>query len=113
MVKAIGIDIVDVDRIRGAMQNHRFVERILTDAEMERTLTPAYVAGRWAAKEAASKCCQALRNWHDIQVLTGENGSPSILVKSGILQPGEKMMISITHEKGHAAAVAILVLEPS
>ena len=109
MVKAIGIDIVDVDRIRLAMKNPRFVERILTSREQERAVSATYLAGRWAAKEAAAKCIPALRNWHDIEVLSEADGSPKAHINAGIIGPGEAILLSITHERGHAAAVAILV----
>jgi len=112
MVKAVGIDLVNLDRIRTAMQNPRFVERVMTPLERARPLSPAYVAGRWAAKEAAAKCLPALRRWHDIEISTGDNGEPIVTLKPGILDQNEQLLISITHEKGHAAAVAMLVAGP-
>lgn len=112
MVKAIGIDMVSVDRIRRAMRNPRFLERVLTRAEQRRELTPAYVAGRWAAKEAAAKCLPTLRRWHDIEVGTAEGGAPVVTFADGILADNERLLVSITHEKGHAAAVAVLVAGP-
>lgn len=112
MVKAVGIDLVNLDRIRTAMQNPRFVERVLTDRERARPLSPAYVAGRWAAKEAAAKCLTRLRRWHDIEIDTGASGEPTVTLAPGILDHNEKLMVTISHEKGHAVAVALVVSGP-
>ena len=60
-VLGIGIDLIEIDRIRQAWQRHgeRFLNRIFTDRELDYCLTkkdPApSLAARWAAKEAVAK----------------------------------------------------------
>jgi holo-[acyl-carrier protein] synthase len=61
MIVGIGIDAVEVARIRRALERHpRFRERVFTKAELEAAARRgvgevAYLAKRWAAKEATSK----------------------------------------------------------
>ena len=59
MLVGLGMDLADIGRMERALQRHgaRFANRILAPAEQEvcPELRPAFVAGRWAAKEAAVK----------------------------------------------------------
>ena len=116
MIKGIGLDIVEIDRIAKAMKRtNKFKDRILTDKE--KSLFEAYsetrkiefLAGRFAAKEAFSKAvgtgigeqCKL----HDMEILKGEAGNP-ILYFKGELVNG---FVSITHSKHYAAAQVILL----
>jgi holo-[acyl-carrier protein] synthase len=109
VIRGLGIDVVSIDRIRAAMENPRFLERILTEKERQTTLTPERVAGRWAAKEALSKALPQLNNWHDVEVFNDGEGAPFAVLGEGVsLQPGMNLLLSISHESGYAAAVAIV-----
>lgn len=109
MIRGLGVDVVSIDRIRSAMENPRFIERILTEKERETPLTPERVAGRWAAKEALSKALPQLNNWHDVEVFNDESGAPyAVLGERITLEPGSNLLLSISHESGYAAAVAIV-----
>lgn len=109
MIVGLGIDVVSIDRIRAAMRNPRFLPRILTDREICMGLTPERVAGRWAAKEALSKALPKLRNWHDVEIENAATGEPHVrILGEGIVEPGLNLMVSISHESGYAAAVAIV-----
>lgn len=110
MIIGIGIDVVAIDRIRQAMEhNSRFLERILTERERQTLLTPERVAGRWAAKEALSKALPRLNHWHDVEVMNGLTGEPVVTLAAHLgLEPGVNLHVSISHESGYAAAVAIV-----
>lgn len=110
MVVGLGIDLVEVERIRKAMQNPRFVYKILTDAEREYCGNSAMkVAGRWAAKEAIYKAVGLPLTWLDVEILPDEIGSPRVKFHTNQFDPKRlRLNISITHERGHAAAVAVL-----
>lgn len=105
MILGLGIDAVDVARIGRAMQNPSFVHRILTDQERLGCRTPESVAGRWAAKEAIAKALGFPLSWQDVEISNDDKGRP---VASAPIEPGQKLLISITHEKSVAVAVAIL-----
>lgn len=111
MVVGLGIDLVEVARIKKAMENPRFVYKILTDAEREYCGdSPMRVAGRWAAKEAIYKALGiATITWLDLEILPDELGMPRVQVRSNSFDTKRlRLNISITHERGHAAAVAVL-----
>ncbi|MBS1704777.1 MAG: holo-ACP synthase [Armatimonadetes bacterium] len=106
MIVGLGIDIVEIDRIEQALARKGFARRILTPGERDRTLTARYVAGRWAAKEAAKKAFPLIEKWHQVEVLTGPDGRPTMWVHG--FPALWKWHVSITHERSHAAAVVVL-----
>lgn len=110
MILGLGIDVIDVERIELAMTDPKFIQRILTPAEqaISPMLAPR-LAGRWAAKEAIAKAVSVALSWQDVEILNDEGGKPSAAINPGKYNmQGKQLLISITHEKGHAAAVAIL-----
>ena len=106
MILAIGVDIVQVSRIREAMQRESFASKILTPNELKLSRTPQFVAGRWAAKEAVAKAVGTHLAWHDVEILANEDGKP-IATVSG-LSADCQVHVSISHEKDHAVGMAIL-----
>lgn len=112
MIQAVGVDIIEIGRIERAMRRPRFIERIFTEREQEFVRSPAAAAGRWACKEAVAKCLPKRIGWHDVEVLQGERGEPVVYFADlGALVPGGRIHVSISHERGHAVAVAILEVE--
>jgi holo-[acyl-carrier protein] synthase len=109
MIIGVGIDVVQVSRIRKAMQNSRFLERILTPDEMKLELTPLRVASRWAAKEAIYKAIGGGVHWQDMSILNDVSRAPRIVwTGDSPLQEGQKVHLSLSHEQSVAVAVAIL-----
>lgn len=117
MIKGIGLDIVEIERIAKAMmRSDKFKDRILS--EKEQVLFAAhsesrkieFLAGRFAAKEAFSKAlgtgigkeCEL----HDVEILRGDAGNPVLYFKGELVNG----FISITHAKQYAAAQVILLL---
>ena len=80
----LGIDIINVDRIRNALARHgrRFPKRILTPAEDAYVRDrPENLAGRWAAKEAVSKVLGlGVRGvgWREIEIVRLPTGQPTV-----------------------------------
>ncbi len=122
MIVGIGIDVASITRLDRALERYgdRFWERILTPRERV-DLAPrtadrgAALAGRLAAKEAASKALGAPRDvwWHDLEVRRGERGAPSIHLLGKATAYAERLGVrrchlSITHDAGVAAAVVVL-----
>jgi holo-[acyl-carrier protein] synthase len=109
MILAVGLDLVEVARIAEAMEKPGFLERILTPAEREVIHTPLRIAGRWAAKEAVAKAVGLHLSWQDVEILNDLQGKPTIEIRHPDWNPAQRRIhLSITHEKGTAAAVAVL-----
>lgn len=123
MILGVGIDIVEVDRIRAAWSTHgeRFARRLLRPEELEYCLRHAdpapAIAARFAAKEAASKAfgtgIGAEIGWQDIEVIRAGNGQPTLVFHG----PGAEMArrrgvrrvhVSLTHAVAYASAVVVL-----
>lgn len=119
MIRSVGLDIVDTGRIARAIDRHgdRFLRRILGPDEraaMAGRLDRAqFVAGRFAAKEAAIKAMAdilAVRPpYQHIQIVNDPGGRPVYRFHESIRLNLESFtcLVSISHEKSMAAAVAI------
>lgn len=123
MIVSIGIDIVEVHRIRDAIgRTPRFSERVFTAAEREYCDSKGVAAAqsyaaRFAAKEAFLKALKTGWRgkiaWHDIEVVTDSDGVPSLNVtgEARRLLDGlavSNTHISISHTSEHAVAEVIL-----
>lgn len=108
MIVAVGLDIVEVVRIERAMKRSRFLEKILTENERAFCRTPQQVAGRWAAKEAAMKCMGRKLTFRHFEILGDPSGAPRLHFRSVPETEGLRAHVSISHERGMAAAVVVL-----
>ncbi len=109
MVVGVGIDIVEVSRIAKAMENPRFSRKVLTEREEAYCDSPARVAGRWAAKEAIIKAIGFPLRLNQIQVVNNPLGQPIVTITDPNFDGKRlKIFVSITHERTHAAAVAVI-----
>jgi len=123
MIVGIGVDIVDIVRMRRALerQGERLVRRIFTVAEqdycrMHRDPTP-YYAARFAAKEALFKALGTGWahgiTWLDAEVRREEGSAPR-LVLCGRADEVSKALgtrsihISLSHSEESAVALVIL-----
>ncbi len=121
-IVGIGIDLVELDRMRGilARRGPAFVSRVFNDDERcaaDDVHAPAHYAARFAAKEA---CLKALGTglasgvlWRDLSVRRGEGGAPTLDLsgRAGELaaRRGVRAVhVSLTHGRDHAAAVVVL-----
>jgi len=124
MIVGIGLDIIEVDRIRDVHLRHkeRFTKRVLTPAEEAYVLRykdPAErLAGRWAAKEAAFKALgtglAVGMRWHDVEVVRAPSGKPDLQFSGVALKRLNELgathhHLTITH--GNNLAVAQVILE--
>lgn len=113
----LGIDIINVERIRAALARFgaRFTLRILTDAERAYVRDrPETLAGRWAAKEAVSKVLGlGVRGvgWREIEIVRLPTGQPTVQLHDRALRRAEQLgmdrvAVSISHERDFAVAIA-------
>ena len=126
MIYGVGSDLIEIPRIERALQRfgERFAERILCAPELRRfrahAKPAAYLAKRFAAKEAFSKALgtgiRAPANWHGVWVSNQRSGKPQLeyteplaafLERRGI----RRAHLTLTDERGMAAATVILECE--
>ncbi|MUK89720.1 holo-ACP synthase [Ornithinibacillus sp. L9] len=116
MIKGIGIDIIELIRIKESIQkNNRFADRILTNREKEYFMTlnsesrkVEFLAGRFAGKEAFAKATGTgigRLSFADIEILPNEQGAPTITVSG---YDAEQIFISISHSKEYVVAQVII-----
>jgi len=114
MIKGIGIDIVEMERVQKVCERQeRFSERILAESEIQiyRTLSGRrkieFLAGRFAAKEAYAKANGTgfgeELSFTDIEISVDGKGKPFIT------KPKEQgVHLSITHSAQYAVAQVII-----
>jgi holo-[acyl-carrier protein] synthase len=125
MIISAGVDLIEVDRIREALENdhtgRRFRTRVFTEKEVhycERKQRGKYesYAGRFAAKEAVMKALGrgwgAKVRWLDIEVARARSGKPDIVLhnKTAALAAElgiRRWALSITHTKEYGLAYVI------
>ena len=123
MIIGTGIDITEVKRIdqAHARWGDKFLHKFLRAKEIEyclRQSNPApSIAARFAGKEAISKAfgtgIGGKLNWHDIEITHQEHSRPIVRLHGkadGLLSElgGRKVHISLSHNSGQAAALAVL-----
>jgi holo-[acyl-carrier protein] synthase len=122
MVHGIGVDIVEVERMRRAIEQYgeRFLRRVFTPDEIAhcdgKSDTYVRYAARFAAKEAAFKSLrgrwQKGMKWLDFGTL-GEEFRPPAVRLSGVAASMQReagvtaLHISISHDRQYAVAVVI------
>lgn len=117
-MKALGIDIIEVERIRFLVNRfgERFMRKVFTDAEIADCMAKARpsesFAARFAAKEAFAKVWpgEPLPQWRDVEVV--KVGPRPEFRFHGIAR-GTVAGLSLSHTHGYAAAVVWLVEAPA
>lgn len=119
MIFGIGIDLIELERIKEAIdRNEKFIERILSDEELK--LCPInkirkieFIAGRFSAKEAVAKAVGTgigkNLSWKDIEISNLDNGKPMVIIKKKDLIPANSTIhISISHSKSSVISKVII-----
>lgn len=117
---AVGIDIIEVERVRGAYERHgeRFLHRIFTEDEIRQCRGKATRwAGRFAAKEAISKALGTGLHgvaWREMEIVQIRSGRPTVRLHGKAKQRAELLGISafdvsIADLNAFSIAVAVAV----
>lgn len=119
-MKSLGIDLVELERIETSLSRFgdKFLDKILTPQEQkqakEHKNPTAFVAGRFAAKEAVAKALQTGFGkhlaFHDIEITNNEAGAPLVTLSQAANQHfnSPTLRLSISHSKTAATAVAAI-----
>jgi len=111
MIIGIGIDIIEIERIKEAVEKHGrgFLSKIFTSRELaycrsRKTYKYPELAVRFAAKEAYAKAIGtgiAGIGWKKIEVVNERSGQPRLAIKSKV-EP--KALVSLSHSRDYAVA---------
>ncbi|MCK4261601.1 holo-ACP synthase [bacterium] len=119
MVVGIGIDLVQVSRIKEAVGkwNGRFLLRVYTSREIQYCQgkgSPAvHFAGRFAAKEAMGKALGEALDWKDVEISNGRLGEPKVNLTGKAKKLSRKrgvkrILLSLSHDSSYAIAQVVL-----
>lgn len=120
MIVGIGIDLVEIERIRAAIAKKKFITRIYTVAEQtycdsRKSGRAASYAARFAGKEAVLKALGTGLTkgaWLEIEILPNDLGAPTVQLTGTFARiAAEKniseLIISLTHARQYAAAQVV------
>lgn len=123
-VKAIGTDLLTLSRIESVLEKfaHRFASRVLTANEFSIWIgkgeSVAYLAKRWAAKEAISKAlgtgiAKGVSFQH-IEIMSDANGRPVVTLSDKAADIASQLgahqaLLSLTDEGDQVLAFSVLV----
>lgn len=121
MVLGIGIDIIEIERIKKSVDSFgdRFLNKIYTKKELEYSLSKSnkyqHLAARFAAKEAIYKALSSdtdkVYSWQDVEIYNEKNGLPKVNFYGSLkdyLNANKQLKISMSHSENYVTCVAIL-----
>lgn len=112
----IGVDIVEIARVRAAVDRHGagFRRRVFTDLEWQQCgRSYPSLAGRFAAKEAVMKALgTGGMAFRDIEIVRTPSGKPEVRLSGRMQRRAERLgvtgiEVSISHSRDNAVAMAL------
>ena len=117
MTQYIGVDIVEIGRIKKAASRwgEHFLRRVYTGPELELYgKKPQSLAARFAGKEAVSKALQKPTgiSWQQIEILADAEGKPLVRLYGKAKEHADslglnKLAISLSHSREYAIAFVV------
>jgi len=121
MVFGVGIDIIEIDRVKKSIDKYgdKFLDKVFTAGEInycnKKFNKYQHYAARFAAKEAVYKALtsgwkEGLR-WKDIEIENDQSGMPSVNTRGKLatfLANNLQLKISISHSQNYVTSVAII-----
>ena len=118
MIKGIGIDIVEIERVKEAVDKYgrAFLDKIFTARELKycrrsRAFKYPELAARFAAKEAYSKAIgtgiagfgrrKKGLSWKNIEIINNASGQPFLAIDRKI---DRRVQVSLSHSRDYAVA---------
>lgn len=119
MIIGIGVDIIEIERIRAALENpktgERFRQRVFTAGEIaycgRRRLAHESYAARFAAKEATIKVLGEAVGWREIEVVRTD-GPPTVRLHEKARERADalgiaRVFLSLSHTADLAIAYVV------
>ena len=113
---SVGIDLLEIARLERALERRPgLAARLFTESELAyasaRARPGQHLAARFCAKEAVAKAL-GLEAWSFSEVeVEGGQGPPRVRLTGAAAERaaalGVEVAVSLTHSRGHAAAVAL------
>lgn len=120
MIYGVGTDIIEINRIRKAMEKYpKFVDRLFSHDELEyyenKQWNPQNIAGGFSAKEAVLKAIGtglSKFKWKEVEIIRDNKGKPFVRLSGKAKQHADDnyiglIHVSITHCREYAAAIAV------
>jgi holo-[acyl-carrier protein] synthase len=120
MVKGIGIDIIEIERVRSSIETlgDAFLQRVYTEGEIAYCTAKQnryqHFAARFAAKEAVSKALATGWagdfSWRDTEVINTPGGQPQVVLHGAMRDrlAACRVHLSLSHSATHVVAVAVI-----
>ena len=120
MVKGIGVDIIEIQRVREsiAKTDKLFIEKVFTEGEVAYCVgkhdAAQHFAARFAAKEAVSKALSTgwtgSFRWKDVEISNDLLGRPEVTLHGQLKETlgTATVLISLSHSLTHVVAMAII-----
>ena len=121
MIFGIGIDIIEIERIKKSIEkfDKTFLNKIYTQTELDYCLSKKnkyqHFAARFAAKEAIAKALatgwsKGFR-WKDIDIYNEESGMPNVNLHGNLknfLGKNKSLKITMSHSEHYVTCFAII-----
>ena len=120
MIIGTGIDLVQVERIKRAVErwNDKFLSRIYTSKEIsycrEKKQDYVHLAARFAAKEAVRKALEERMDWREVEIINNPLGKPEVNLRGkaeeiGRRRGAKEIFLSLSHDHDYALAQVVIV----
>ena len=121
MVQGIGVDIVEVARVRRAIDawGSRFLKKIFTEKEIlyctSMKNSDQHFAALFAAKEAVSKALEigwrGEFRWQDVEIVNESSGKPRVILYKHVnkLLANSRVVLSLSHTA--TTVIAFVIIE--
>ena len=123
MIRGIGVDILEIDRIRRSIDGYgdRFLRKVFTAKEItyctKKSNIYQHFAARFASKEAMSKALatgwKGEFRWRDVEIVNDASGQPHIALHGDLQKnlSGSSIFVTLSHSESHVVAM-VLIEEP-
>jgi holo-[acyl-carrier protein] synthase len=120
MIRGIGVDILEIERIRRSIEHYgdRFLRRVFTATEIAyctgKSNIYQHFAARFASKEAMSKALttgwKGEFRWTDVEIVNDLSGQPHVSLHGDLRKnlSASSIFVSLSHSESHVVAMVLI-----